>query len=331
MVRLFSLSTFLLVTSIFIGIYHKQILKYAVENFDICQKTEEPEAPKEQETPPESKKDTSVATVTDKPKYWLIGDNADVAFGPLKTVLERVGLEQFNGTLKTENNNEGWNLIWSTKSNIPLNWKGLKFHQKFNHFPWSKMLSSKSLFASKTDSKFVPKGFLDSEELKKYAKANPKKKFLKKSKTRGGISYVKDVKKLNFTSDDDFYVQELVQNPLLFDGRKFELSIYVVITSIAPLRLYYFDQNVFPRFCPEEYDHSDFSDSDTYVVGDSHVTPMDFEGTREYFLNGYTFKDAIENLLRKQNASVEDTWRKIEDVIRNVVVSKEKDFIEYVS
>ena len=147
---------------------------------------------------------------------------------------------------------------------------------------------------------------MKSDDLKKYAKLHPKKKFIKKSKTKGGISYAKDVSNMNFTSDDSYFVQELVQNPLLIDGKMFELSIFVLITSVDPLRLYYFPQNVIPRFCPEKYDHSDFSVTDSFVVGDSHITPLDFEATREYFLNGYTFRDAIDradkNLYKTKNS-----------------------------
>lgn len=334
--RLFSLQGLLLITSIFLGIYRKEILHYAIENYEICPKPADP--PKVEiklvNADENKKKDTSEAKVVksyEKPKYWLIGDNIEEKLLTVKTVLNRVGLEQFNGSLKAENNHEGWNLIWSTKTNVALDWKQIKYHQKFNHFPWSRFLSSKSVFSTSTDSKYVPKGFLESDELKKYAKAHPKAKFVKKSKAKGGVHIVKNVNKMNFTSKDDYFVQELVQNPLLFDNRLFELSVFVLITSVNPLRLYYIPRYVLPRFCPENYDHQDFSDEDTFVVGESHVAPLDFEGTREYFLNGYTFKDAMDAFLMKQNASVEEFYKKIEDAIRVVVVSKEKEFNDYVS
>lgn len=338
--RLFSFQGLILVTAIFIAVYHQQILKYAVENYEICPKSEEP--PKIEvivNKKDDKKEDTSEKPAIsenkkksyESPKYWLIGDKVDEELSTVSAVLERCGLERHNGSLKEENNHEGWNLIWSTKKTIAMNWKELKYHQKFNHFPWSKYLSSKSYLATHTDSPYVPKGFVDSEELKTYAKENPKKKFLKKSKTRGGVSYVKNVKKMNFTSDEDYFVQELVENPLLFDGKLFELSVFVLITSVNPLRLYYFPKNVVPKFCPENYDHHDFSDEDTFVVSESHQAPLDFLGTREYFLNAYTFRDAMNGFLIKQNKSVDTFWKNIEDAIRTTVVSKEKSFLELVS
>ena len=46
----------------------------------------------------------------------------------------------------------------------------------------------------------------------------------------------------SFLSDDQAqekkFIQELVADPLLIDGHKFEIGVYVVITSIDPMRLY---------------------------------------------------------------------------------------------
>ncbi|KAG5669519.1 hypothetical protein PVAND_017406 [Polypedilum vanderplanki] len=348
---------FLLVVTLAViaGIYRQEILQFAVENFDLCpqidekiavveaeeQKKEESEEEKPQiievDDPKtgakiqiEKKKVSySINNPSDKARYWLIDPNPDENLVTVKTVLDRLGLERYNGSLQSETAHDGWNLIWSTKTSLPLNWKEIKFHQKFNHFPWSKMLSSKSVFGTTTDSKFVPKAFTELEKLKIYAKENPEKKFLRKLKTKGGVRY-QDLSKLeSLTPDDDFFIQEAVQNPLLFDGHKFEFSIFVLISSVDPLRLYYFPKNMMIKFAPEKYDE-DFDDSDRYVAdGEDHITALDFEGTREYFFNGYTFREAFDGFLKKQNASVEEVWKNIEDCIRSIVVGKEKDFVAF--
>ncbi len=34
------------------------------------------------------------------------------------------------------------------------------------------------------------------------------------------------------------FLQEFISNPLLIDGYKFDIGVYVVITSVKPLRIY---------------------------------------------------------------------------------------------
>lgn len=52
---------------------------------------------------------------------------------------------------------------------------------------------------------------------------------------------------LNKGSDDHF-IQEYIANPLLIDKRKFDIGLYTVLTSIDPLRVYVYDQEVLIRF-----------------------------------------------------------------------------------
>ena len=52
---------------------------------------------------------------------------------------------------------------------------------------------------------------------------------------------------LNKGSDDHF-VQEYIANPLLIDKRKFDIGLYTVLTSIDPLRVYVYDQEVLIRY-----------------------------------------------------------------------------------
>lgn len=53
--------------------------------------------------------------------------------------------------------------------------------------------------------------------------------------------------------------------------RKFDLGIYVVVTSVHPLRVYYYDTDVLLRFCREDYEPFDPLNENKYVVGDDYL------------------------------------------------------------
>ena len=68
-------------------------------------------------------------------------------------------------------------------------------------------------------------------------------------------------------------VQQYIQNPLLIDGYKWDLRIYVAVTSINPLRIYVYEEGLV-RFASEKYDTSDlkniFSHLTNYSINKKH-------------------------------------------------------------
>ncbi|OQV15718.1 putative tubulin polyglutamylase TTLL1 [Hypsibius exemplaris] len=49
-----------------------------------------------------------------------------------------------------------------------------------------------------------------------------------------------------------YLISRYIANPLLIDGKKFDLRIYILVTSFKPLRCYYYRQG-FCRFCATRY------------------------------------------------------------------------------
>jgi len=97
------------------------------------------------------------------------------------------------------------------------------------------------------------------QRFKKYRKENDKNNLwiVKPSNlSRGrGIYIVDDVSEVNI-EDDTAVVQRYIADPLLINGHKFDLRIYVCVTSYEPLRIYVYKEGL-ARFASEEYSMKD--------------------------------------------------------------------------
>lgn len=158
-------------------------------------------------------------------------------------MLERIGYEK-------STNQTPWLLFWSHdypfRSLYP-NMHRLKTHQKVNHFPGTGFITNKVDLAT-SDSKFIPKAFKipkNTKEFLKYASENRNAVFLEKHNQHRGV-YLKNVTAIDLSSGESF-VQEYVQKPFLVDGHKFDIGVYVVLTSVDPLRVYWYKGDVLFR------------------------------------------------------------------------------------
>lgn len=271
-----------------------------------------------------------------RPKYWFYMNRGYMwIFFSVDNVLQKLGLERID--MKIESNKKvhnDWNLLWSYDyhNEIPIDFKNLSFHQKINHIPGNYVLCMKENLGVNTDSKYIPKAFNNSKSLLEYAVDHPETRFVQKLWSNRGVA-LKNASEISFEMfgpANKYFAQVYVENPLLIDGHKFDFGIYVLVTSIDPLRIYYYNKNTLIRLCEEKYDPTNYDDINSYVIGDACLFPWDMDVLSVYYNNSYTYKEAMNAYFTNQGYDMERVWSQVEDCISSIVVSKEDSFIYWV-
>jgi tubulin monoglycylase TTLL15 len=167
------------------------------------------------------------------------------------------------------------------------------------------------------------------EEFKEFVAKNPQKKFVEKNKNNRGVKII-DEGNVDFNKSDKLY-QVFMDNPFLIEGHAFDLGVFVLISSIDPLRIYRYNTEVLMRFCPEPYYPFDAGNIEKYVVHETHkhFTQMNwFENHSETF--GGSCKSGFEDYIEDQGFDAEDFWKKIDSAIATVVIRGEPRLLKEV-
>lgn len=129
--------------------------------------------------------------------------------------------------------------------------------------------------------------------------------------------------------DEETLVMKYVKNPFLIDGRKFDLRVYVLVTSVDPLRVYIYDDGLV-RFATEPYTN----DPDLITDARVHITNYDINKGSDKFVYNDNPEEPIgdkwtlsglwkylsDHPLPK-NVSLFTMWSQIEDlVIKSILV-----------
>ena len=162
--------------------------------------------------------------------------------------------------------NTNCDIIWNDSNSNENLLAQLKPYQKLNHFPGICTIGRKNFLAMHFNKMqkafpsyydFFPKTYcLPTEKnlvRQIFESKKPNQVFIVKpdSSSEGrGIFLTKKIEDIPFT--DNFIVQKYVKNPYLIDGLKFDLRIYVLITSVDPLTIYIYDNGI-ARFATDEY------------------------------------------------------------------------------
>lgn len=195
-------------------------------------------------------------------------------------------------------------------------------HQKVNHFPGIGHIANKYEIATSGD--FVPKSFKlpkDADNLKKYAETRPKQLFVEKGTGHRGVK-IQNISSMDL-SRSDVFVQEYVSKPFLVDGYRFDIGVYVIITSIKPLRIYAYYGDALFRYCPTKYYPFDPLDLDKYVVGDDYLPTWEVPALQTWYVDqGMSMKDSFDAYVRSRKKDPTLIWNRINKAIGSVCQSK---------
>ncbi|XP_073824894.1 tubulin tyrosine ligase-like 4A isoform X2 [Musca autumnalis] len=184
----------------------------------------------------------------------------------VRTILSNSGMR----LLKKTND---WMGVWGKHMKSPC-FKTVRPYQKINHLPgsfkigrkdscWKNLVKQMSKHGKK-EFGFMPKTYIIPNDLKqlrkswpKYSQKNVKWIIKPPASARGSGIRVVD-RWAQIPKRKSLIVQKYIERPLLINGSKFDLRLYVLVTSIHPLRVYMY-HNGLARFASVKY--SDKSDT----------------------------------------------------------------------
>uniref|UniRef100_A0A8C4LYH8 Tubulin tyrosine ligase like 4 n=1 Tax=Equus asinus asinus TaxID=83772 RepID=A0A8C4LYH8_EQUAS len=251
-------------------------------------------------------------------------------------VKQTIGRSHF----KISKRNDDWLGCWGHHMKSP-SFRSIREHQKLNHFPgsfqigrkdrlWRNLSRMQSRFGKKEFS-FFPQSFIlpqDAKLLRKAWESSSRQKWIVKppASARGiGIQVIHKWSQL--PKRRPLLVQRYLHKPYLISGSKFDLRIYVYVTSYDPLRIYLFSDGLV-RFASCKYSPSMKSLGNKFM----HLTNYSVnKKNTEYQANadetacqGHKWAlKALWNYLSQKGVNSDAIWEKIKDVVVKTIISSE--------
>lgn len=140
-----------------------------------------------------------------------------------------------------------------------------------------------------------------------------------------GIYIIDDIKEVAI--DDTSVISRYVTNPLLINGHKFDLRIYVCVTSYDPLRVYVYKEGL-TRFASEVYSaklikHNKYQNLTNYSINKKNDNFVQNENTDQ---DDFGFKWSLTAFckhLEQVGIDMNLLWSRIYDVIIKTLISGE--------
>nr|CAD7590355.1 unnamed protein product [Timema genevievae] len=287
----------------------------------------------------EVQKDVKMSSLTDgrnssfrrkkkKRKKRLTICTANCRYDVVRRVATRYGMKEVS-------EEDSWNLYWTDMSVSVEKAKDMKRFQKINHFPGMSEICRKDLLARNLnrmlkifpkDYNFFPKTWClpaDFGDLLAYARNRKNRTYICKPDTgcQGrGIFLTKNVKDIKL--HERMICQLYLSKPFLVDGFKFDLRVYVLITSCDPLRIYVYNDGL-ARFATSRYQEPTATNTSNVFM---HLTNYAVnKHSRTYVIDDQAGSkrkiSTLNSWLQSKDYNVVNLWTDIDEVIIKTIVA----------
>ncbi|XP_043224022.1 tubulin polyglutamylase TTLL5-like [Amphibalanus amphitrite] len=229
-----------------------------------------------------------------------------------------------------------FNILWTGVHPKPFVLRNLYDYQRVNHFPRSYELTRKDRLCKNIERMkyirgakhfdFIPPSYIMPTEYQEFCSA-----FLKDrgawivkpvASSRGrGIYLINHPDQIPL--DESVVVCKYIENPLLVDGYKCDVRLYVAVTSYDPLVIYLYEEGLI-RFAAVKYDQSakmlwnPCMHLTNYSVNKYHTNYVQNDDAE---VDDYGNKWSLSALLRHLKLAGEDTTRLMQDIEAIIVKS----------
>lgn len=180
-------------------------------------------------------------------------------------VVKDVARSPLHWRISYKEEDDNWDVFWLDTGMTPERLMHMKPYQKINHFPGMYTLARKNTLANNLNNmkKLFPAEYnffpatwvLPHDAADFHAQFNEKraKTFIVKPEAScqgQGIFLTRNYEQIN--PSDRYVVQRYLHKPLLLDGLKFDLRVYVLLAGCEPLRIFVHEEGL-ARFATETY------------------------------------------------------------------------------
>uniref|UniRef100_A0A8D2J7N3 Tubulin tyrosine ligase like 7 n=1 Tax=Varanus komodoensis TaxID=61221 RepID=A0A8D2J7N3_VARKO len=256
--------------------------------------------------------------------------------------LVRVVIEEM-GYVKTRDDDETANLIWSDSAVQQEKIAELRNYQRINHFPGMGEICRKDFLARNMtkmiksqpqEYSFIPRTWVFPAEytqfqnyVKELKRKRRQKTFIVKPANGAmghGISLTRNAEKLH--SQEHLIVQEYLDKPFLMEGYKFDLRVYILVTSCDPLKIFLYHDGLVRMGTEKYHPPSESNLSQLYM----HLTNYSVNKHNERFERDETedkgSKRSIKwftEFLQTNHLDVSKFWNDISElVVKTLIVAE---------